>query len=81
MDSVKITGSKVTIDLPNISEKEIETLALQFFYDANPEGDARFSVWPAIIKAKSRTEKLEIMEAQAALAGVELFYEEDTVNA
>lgn len=49
--------------------KELENKIYDTYYKLNPQGDARFDVWPAVIKAKK--EKDPIKALQNVLASVE----------
>lgn len=77
--SISMDKSKVVIDTTRATDQEIETIAYKLYYDANPQGDARFDLWPRMTKA-NREQKLALLEEQAANAGVVVEYEEDTVN-
>lgn len=39
--------------------KELENKIYETYYKNNPNGDARFTVWPKVVKAKGDIEKLK----------------------
>tara|TARA_R100000951_G_scaffold101420_1_gene92961 strand:- start:33984 stop:34190 length:207 start_codon:yes stop_codon:yes gene_type:complete len=57
---------------PEQLAKTLESKIYSTYYDANPEGDARYDLWPAVIEANGASDPVE--ELTCLLEQVELGY-------
>ncbi len=67
------TKQERILDLESMSDELIENIAYEYYYEAYPDGDARYDLWPAMIKA-DRQGKINLMVNQASAAGVKIVF-------